>query len=318
MLSRTFSIQSILRHSLIVVLIVILTGCNTLRNMYTSQDFTSENQFSENIEGPAFNARGQLFVVNYIHDGTIGQVSRTGECSLFLELPKGSIANSIQFNRRGNMLLADFTGHNILHVDMKTKEVSVFCHQPNMNQPNDICINHKDQLFATDPDWKTSTGQLWRIDKNGESHLLEKNMGTTNGIELSPNEKILYVNESVQRKIWKYRVDKNGNISDKQLFYTFNDYGLDGMKCDNRGNLYITRWGKGTIAVISPKGKFIREIKLKGKKCSNLVFGGADGCSIYVTMQDRKCMEKVLNSIPGKRFQSEEKIIYDINMQQAP
>ena len=267
-----------------------------------SEDLTAENLFSVNIEGPAFDKNGQLYVVNYLHDGTIGKVAEDGTCSMFIELPAGSIANCIQFDSKGNMLLPDFTGHNILHVDMQTEKVSVFCHEPRMYSPNDLCLNRQGQLFASDPDWKTSVGQLWRIDPDGSPVLLETNMGTTNGIELSPDEKTLYVNESIQLNVWKYDVDEKGNISNKTLFYKFDDYGLDGMKCDKKGNLYITRWGKGTIVVLSPEGKFIREIPLKGKKCSNLVFGGKKGTTMFITLQDRKCMEKVETDIPGKRY----------------
>ncbi len=74
-------------------------------------------------------------------------------------------------------------------------------HNDRFNQPNDICINRKDQIFASDPNWKESTGQLWRIDRGGKATLVADKLGTTNGIELSPDEKTLYVNESVQRKI---------------------------------------------------------------------------------------------------------------------
>jgi gluconolactonase len=221
---------------------------------------------------------------------------------MFIELPEGSIANCIQFDSKGNMFLPDFTGHNILHVDMLTEKVSVFCHEPGMYSPNDLCMNRNGQLFASDPDWKREIGQLWRIDTDGTPILLETNMGTTNGIELSPDEKTLYLNESVQLNVWKYDVDEKGNISNKQLFHKFADFGLDGMKCDKNGNLYITRWGKGTIVVLSPEGKFIREIPLKGKKCSNLVFGGEKGKTIFVTLQDRKGMEKFENDIAGKRY----------------
>jgi sugar lactone lactonase YvrE len=200
------------------------------------------------------------------------------------------------------MLLADFTGHNILKVDMKTKKVSVYVHNSQFNQPNDICINTKGQVFASDPNWKESTGQIWRIDGKGKSVLLQKSMGTTNGIELSPDEKTLYVNESVQRKVWAFDVDNKGNISNKRLFAEFPDHGMDGMKCDNEGNLYITRYGKGTIVVLSPEGKTIREVELKGKNCSNLVFGGLNGKLVYVTLQDRKGMEMFRNDIPGKGY----------------
>lgn len=283
-------------------LVITAGSCNSTGNLYKTEDLTNENLFSVNIEGPAFDKNGELYVVNYLHDGTIGKVSPTGSCSMFLELPVGSIANCIQFDSKGNMLLPDFTGHNILHVDMTTKNVSIYCHEPRMYSPNDLCLNRNGQLFASDPDWKSNIGQLWRIDPDGKPVLLETNMGTTNGIELSPDEKTLYVNESIQLKVWKYDVDEKGNISGKKLFHSFQDFGLDGMKCDKMGNLYITRWGKGTVVVLSPGGEFIREIPLKGKKCSNLVFGGTKGKTVFVTLQDRKCMEKFTNDIPGKNF----------------
>lgn len=270
--------------------------------LFQANDFTQENIFTNNIEGPAFDKRGNLYVVNFQKDGTIGLVKPTGEVSVFVTLPEGSTANSIQFNKKGTMYLADFTGHNVLKVNMKTNEVSVHAYNNQFNQPNDLCINRKGQLFASDPNWKEQTGKLWRIDPDGKTTLLAADMGTTNGIELSPDEKTLYVNESVQRKIWAFDVDNTGSLSNKRLFAEFTDFGFDGMKCDKQGNLYVTRYGKGTILILSPQGKFIREVSLKGKKCSNLVFGGKDGKTIFVTLQDRKGMEKFLNDIPGKNY----------------
>jgi len=269
--------------------------------LYQAEDFTKENLFTNNIEGPAFDAQGNLYVVNFQKDGTIGLVKPDGTVSLFVTLPEGSVANSIQFTSKGKMWLADFKGHNVLEVNMKTKKVSTYVHNDQFNQPNDFCINSRDQLFVSDPNWKASTGKLWRIDRGGKAVLLTDQMGTTNGIELSPDERKLYVNESVQRKIWSFDVDDKGNISNKKLFAEFPDFGFDGMKCDEKGNLYVARYGKGTIAVMSPNGELIREIKLKGKSCSNLVFGGLNGKLVFVTLQDRKGMERFRNDIAGKK-----------------
>jgi gluconolactonase len=290
-----------------ILLVLILSACSATNKsqqpaLWQPVDFTAENLFSKNIEGPAFDRQGNLYVVNFKKDGTIGLIKNDGTGSIFVEVPVGSIANSIKFDSKGTMYLADWPQHNVLKVDMKTKQVSTFVHRDDFNQPNDLCINKRDQLFASDPNWKESTGKLWRIDPSGTATLLTDQMGTTNGIEFSPDEKVLYVNESIQRKVWAFDVDATGNISNKRLFAEFPDFGFDGMKCDKNGNLYICRHGKGSIVVMSPTGKQIREIFLKGKLCSNLVFGGKGGKEVFVTLQDRMGMEKFLNDIPGKGF----------------
>lgn len=280
---------------------LIAAGFQTQPPLHQARDFTAENIFSQNIEGPCFDAAGNLFVVNFQRDGTVGRVDENGNAALFVTLPYKSIANAIVFNSKGEMLLADWIGHNVLKVNMKTKGVSVLAHQ-GFNQPNDLVINRRDQVFASDPDWKKGTGRIWRVEPDGKAEVVWDNLGTTNGIELNPDETILYVNESAQRKIWTFEVDKKGNLSHPKLFHEFADFGLDGMKCDVRGNLYVARYDKGTIAVLSPDGKLVREIALKGKKPSNLVFGGAGGKAVYVTLQDRKGMEYFWNDVPGRAY----------------
>src|ERR1043165_9526579 len=149
-----------------------------VQDLYEVKDLTAENLFTGNCEGPIVDKKGNLYVVNFQKDGTIGLVHQDGKVELYLTLPEGSTANAIQFDKKGNMLLADFTGHNILKVEAKTKKVSVFVHNDMFNQPNDICINKKDQLFASDPNWKESTGKIWRIDPDGKTILVAENMGT--------------------------------------------------------------------------------------------------------------------------------------------
>ncbi|MBS1682137.1 MAG: SMP-30/gluconolactonase/LRE family protein [Bacteroidetes bacterium] len=272
------------------------------QEFYIAKDLTAENLFTTNCEGPVFDKNGSLFVVNFQKDGTIGLVHPDGKVELFTVLPEGSTGNAIQFDKDGNMLVADFSAHNILKVDVKTKKISVYSHTDQFNQPNDICINKKGQLFASDPNWKEGTGKIWRIDTDGHPVLLQEKMGTTNGIELSPDEKTLYVNESVQRTIWVFDVDRKGNINNKRKFFDFPDFGMDGMKCDKAGNLFVSRYDKGVIAVISPGGKLLREIQMKGKKTSNITFGGKDGKTCFVTLQDRKCIETFRSETAGRNF----------------
>mgnify|MGYP006202975993 CR=1 FL=1 len=146
-------------------------------------------------------------------------------------------------------------------------------------------------IFASDPDWKNRRGQLWRIETDGSSSLVEKDMGTTNGVEISPDQTRLYVNESAQRKVWVYDLDKKLQASNKRLLIQFPDFGLDGMRTDAKGHLYIARYGKGVVAKVSPDGKLLKEYKLKGEFPTNVTFSQKDPTLLYVTMQKRGAVE---------------------------
>lgn len=275
----------------------------TQDTLFVSQVFTPQHSFTAGIEGPACDQDGNLYAVNYARQHTIGKVTPDGEASVFLELPNGSIGNGIRFNRAGDMFIADYVNHNILRVDMNTLEISVFAHESTMNQPNDIAIGANDIIYASDPNWADETGQIWRIDTDGRVVLLESDMGTTNGIEVSPDEKTLYVNESVQRRIWAYDLSSAGEISNKRLLIEFPDYGMDGMRTDRDGRLYVTRFSKGTVAILSPEGNILREVALHGENCTNIAFGGADGCTCYVTVADKGNIERFFTDTPGRSWQ---------------
>ncbi len=286
----------------LTTLLIVCLSCEQKEVQYQSQDLVFVGQYTSGLEGPAVDQDGNLYFVNPTHSGSVGKVDTEGNFSLFIEhLPEGSTANGIRFGQDQSMYLADYTGHNVLKVDLQTKAVSVYAHDSLLNQPNDLAICCNDRMFASDPNWKESTGQLWRVE-NGQFHLLSKEMGTTNGVEVSPDEKTLYVNESVQRSVWAFDLDTEGNISNKRLFHQFDDFGMDGMRCDVEGNLYITRYGKGTVAKLSPEGKLLLEVQMKGKKPSNIAFGGKDGKTAYVTLQDRGYIETFRVEKAGRSF----------------
>jgi len=286
-----------------------LLGCQaqkTNSELFKSSTFTPLKSFPSGVEGPAVNNAGTIYAVNFGKQGTIGQITPGGNASLFVSLPAGSIGNGIRFNSIGDMFIADYTKHNILKVNMATREVSVFAHNPKMSQPNDLAIDSKDRLYASDPNWKAGAGRIWRIDTNGWFKLLDT-MGTANGIEVSPDDKLLYVNESVQRKVWVYDLADDGNVSNKRLFHEFPDFGMDGMRCDIDGNLYIARHGKGTVVKLSPGGKVLQEVTLLGKLPSNVAFGGPDGRTMYVTLQDNGNLESFRVDKPGREWNGHKK-----------
>ena len=283
---------------------------------FVAEPLTAEASFTEGIEGPGCDSAGNVYAVNFAREGTIGKVTPDGKGEVYLELKSGSVGNGIVFDRRGVMYIADYVNHNVLRVDPKTRDVTVFAHHDGMNQPNDLAIAPDGTIYASDPNWGKDTGQIWRVDRDGKITRVAAEMGTTNGIEVSPDGKTLYVNESVQRNVWAFtiiprpsgeRVGSEGPLlGDKRLLIKFDDHGFDGMRCDVDGNLYITRHGKGTVAVVSPAGKVLREIDVLGPSPSNLCFGGPDGRTVYVTEVSKQRLVQFRVDRPGlawKRWQ---------------
>jgi gluconolactonase len=292
------------RHLLLpVTLVAVAINSNAQSRdtaaLFKSTLFTPVKSFTIGVEGPAVDREGNIYAVNFEHDGSIGKMTPNGKTSIFIELPKGSIGNGIRFDSHGNMLIADYTQHNIIKVNMATKQQSIFAHEAAMSQPNDIAIDNKDRIYASDPNWKAGTGKIWRIDTDGKVTLLDS-MATVNGIDISPDNHTLYVNEKL--KIWAYDLSSKGTISNKRLVTEFKDFGMDGLRCDIKGNIYQARFGKGTIAKISPDGKIIQEITLNGKRPTNVAFGGPDGRTMYVTLQDQGNLETFRVNTPGREW----------------
>lgn len=271
--------------------------------LFVATPLTAPHSFTKEIEGPAVDRAGNIYAVSFARKPTVGRVTPDGKAEVFLEMPDGSLANGIRFNRQGVMFLADYTGHNILRCDMKTKKLEVFAHEGTMNQPNDLAISEDGTLWASDPNWQASTGQLWRIDTNGKVTRVAENMGTTNGIEVSPDGKTLYVNETVQRNVWAFPIQQDKSLGPKRLLIQFPDFGFDGMRVDVEGNLYITRHGKGTVVVVSPAGKVVREIDVLGKFPTNICFGGPDGRTAYVTEVEQGRLVQFRVDKPGLEWQ---------------
>jgi len=289
---------------IIFLLSVLLFSACQEKDDLKSHDFTFVGEFTAGLEGPAVDKNGNLFFVNPQKNGTIGKVTITNSAFRLLidSLPNGSVANGIRFDKNGDMYLADYVNHQILRVKANTDDIEIFASDTLMNQPNDIAIMQNGIFLASDPNWANETGNVWSIDTDGNVNLLESYMGTTNGIEVAPGDSILYVNESVQRKIWAFRLNNKGQISNKRLLIAFEDFGLDGMRCDVKGNIYVARYGKGTVAVISPAGQLLYEINLIAEKPTNVAFGGREGKTVYVTCQDRGYIETFNSQFVGRSF----------------
>jgi len=268
---------------------------------------TAKGLFAKGIEGPGVSRENELYVVNYKSQGTIGHVFQDGHVEEAFRLPSGSIGNAIRFDAQDTMYIADYKKHNIFRMKSGEKTPSVFYHNDDFHQPNDLTISFAGDLYASDPDWKKKTGQLWhiRIDGQGKAvgHILKvsRQLGTVNGIELSPDDKTLYVTESQQREIWSYRIDGE-ELKDAKRIAKFNDFSLDGLRATIDGDLFVARIEKGTVLKLTSQGAQESETKLNARNPTNLAFGGPKGDVIFVSQADGGFIETFGNDRPGREY----------------
>ncbi|MFS2137571.1 SMP-30/gluconolactonase/LRE family protein [Duganella sp. Dugasp56] len=272
-------------------------------DLFVATPLTAERSFTAGIEGPAVDAAGNIYAVNFGRQQTIGIVSPQGVAREFAVLPGASVPNGLRFDRQGALYVADYVGHNVFRIAPGTATPRLYAHEAKMVQPNDLAITMDGVLYASDPDWAHNTGRVWRIDRDGKVTLAADGMGTANGIEVSPDGRTLYVNESVQRNIWAFAIGADGALSDKRLLHRFEDFGMDGMRVDVDGNLYVSRFGKGTVVKLAPDGKLLKEIRLPGERPSNLCFGGPDGRTVYVTEVEHQQLLQFRVDRPGLEWQ---------------
>jgi signal peptidase len=277
------------------------------QKLFESLRITPRGEYTNHIEGPAVDAAGILYVVNFSRDGAIGKL-RPGDTrsQLFAELPAGSIGNGIRFDRDGRMYVADFKKHNVFVFEKGQTHPNVYFHSDAFHQPNDLAITPDGTLYASDPLFPKHTGQIWRLSRmpdgrcQGQVLSCDRTMGTTNGIDLSPDGQTLYVSESESHELWAYQLQGDG-LGAPRLLRTF-DSELDGLRTDADGNVFVARPRNGTVAVVAPNGDLKQEIRLQGKNPSNLTFGGADGMTVYVTQVDGRFIESFRVDRRGREF----------------
>jgi sugar lactone lactonase YvrE len=279
---------------------------------FEARRLTPPGEYTSGIEGPGVDATGRLFVVNHRKQGTIGKVDPGAAGSqAFIDLPAGSVGNAIRFGPDGRMYVADYKGHNVFVFEAGEAQgqakAKVYFHSDQFHQPNDLTIAADGTIYASDPNWKGRDGQVWRITRGadglgvGAVMASARKMSTTNGIDLSPDGKTLYVGESNTREIWAYRLD-GPKLLQQRLVTKFPDFSIDGLRTDIDGRLFVTRIEKGTVAVLSPDGKIEREISLSGKEPTNLAFGGPDGKTVFVTQRQGGFIETFRTDRPGREF----------------
>ncbi|WP_315779671.1 SMP-30/gluconolactonase/LRE family protein [Bradyrhizobium sp. SZCCHNPS1003] len=274
--------------------------------LFESTQLTPSGEYTFGIEGPAVDRDGNLFVVNISKPGAIGRLAPEATASeKFTELPDGSIGNAIRIDAAGVIFVADYKKHNIFAIAPGTTEPRLVFHADDMSQPNDITLSRDGTIYASDPNWKARSGRVWRIAKGadgvmqGAAMIAPRAMGTANGIDLSPDGRTLYVGESNSGEIWSYAIDGDA-LTRPKLIKTFEPNTIDGLRTDASGRLLVARILKGSIAMLAPDGRMIREIALKAKEPTNLAFGGTDGKTVYVTQRQGGFIESFRTDVEGR------------------
>jgi gluconolactonase len=165
-----------------------------------------------------------------------------------------------------------------------------------LNSPNDLVYRSDGTLYFTDPPFglpkafddpakELPFSGVYMV-KNGQVRLLIKDLSGPNGIAFSPDENSLYVdNWDLKRKVlMRYEVNSDGTLSNGTVFYDFTsepeEVALDGIKVDQRGNVYVS--APRGIWILSPEGKPLGRIE-PPEHDANLAWGDADGRTLYLT-----------------------------------
>ena len=193
---------------------------------------------------------------------------------------------------RGNLLGAQAKGHRIVSYGIGEAgpvNVRTLVFDPTFHQPNDLCQTPRGDIYFTDPDFKDrKTSAVYHLALSGHVAKAITDMAVPNGIAAAPNGRTLYVSDS-HAKHWKaFSINKDGLVGEGRIFFEFqtdNQADPDGLTVDEKGNVYMT--GLGGVWVASAKGELLGFIPIP-EYCSNLVFGGKDGRTLYMT-----CSKKI-------------------------
>ncbi|HMH20648.1 MAG TPA: SMP-30/gluconolactonase/LRE family protein [Puia sp.] len=238
-------------------------------------------------EGASVDRRGNVFFTDQPNN-KIWEYSTDGQLTLFLD--SAGRSNGMYFDRKGNLVTcADEKGQ--LWSISPGKKITVLMsdfqgHQ--LNGPNDLWIDGKGGIYFTDPYYQRPYWVRTHSDLDGEkvyylpkgkkeALIVADSLLKPNGIVGTPDGHYLYVADIRDKKTYRYRINKDGGLADRQLFV---EKGADGITLDARGDLYLT--GDG-VTVYDPSGKKIAHIPVSVKSTSNLCFGGKDKKTLFIT-----------------------------------
>jgi gluconolactonase len=270
-------------------------------------------------EGVAWNKPGKFLVFsdiphNVVHKWQDGKLSDFVKPSGYTgKTPRGGKpgdepgSNGLRFDAEGRLTLCEHGDRRVTRIEKDGKKTVLADNYmgKKLNSPNDLVYHSNGDLYFTDPPYgmakeeKSELGfqGVYLRKKGGKLILLTKDMTRPNGIELSPDEKTLYVaNSDPAQPIWNsFPIKSDGTLGDGKVFVDGMKWvkagrpGLpDGMKVDAQGNLWAT--GPGGVWVFTPAGEVIGNIDT-GTNTANVAFGD-DGSTLYIAANHDICRVK--------------------------
>jgi len=163
-----------------------------------------------------------------------------------------------------------------------------------LNSPNDAVVKSDGSIYFTDPTFGISapfgipdTQELefqgvYRISPDGKTlELLVDDIDTPNGLAFSPDEKVLYIADTLgTNAVYAFDVQPDGTLANRRLFAEIAGY-PNGIKVDINGNLYATTY-RPLLQFFDSTGKHLGDIVIPDVETSNLAFGGPDNKTLFI------------------------------------
>ena len=263
-------------------------------------------------EGPLWNRRDGTFLwVDIVGDTIYRWKPGVGTEVLIRPSTK---ANGLTFDRQGRLCVAGWASRTIWRVEPDGTVTTLASHYQGqkINSPNDIVVRSDGSIYFTDsPGALYNVGMaaedvqqyldfqgVFRISPDGATlAAVVTDTVYPNGLAFTPDESVLYVNDTRLGEIRAYDVRPNGSCGPRRLFHKLsgNEPGIaDGMKVDREGNVYCT--GPGGIHVIGPDGALLGRIRIPDH-CTNMAWGDADWRALYITTYTSVFRTRV--NVPG-------------------
>ena len=243
-------------------------------------------------EGPLWWHEGGYLLFSDIHNNRRMKWTAQDGVSLFLE--PTNRANGLTRDPSGRLLACEHLTRRVTRMepDGSITVVASNYRGRRLNRPNDVIVSSKGDIYFTDPGFPAPGMDL---DWNGVYHvtpdlgtitLIVWDFSRPNGLALSPDESVLYINDTRRRHIRAFDLEPNGMplIATDRVFCDLGgerEGNPDGMKVDTEGNVYCG--GSGGIWVMDPTGKHLGIIVHGEASTTNMAFGGDDWKTLYYT-----------------------------------